>query len=1187
MRALLVGWLARQGRGSAAAAPATNICLGPLLYGSNGLSAPAAAVPWAAAETQPTVLSLLLSAEGLLPTAGAAAIRGLTWNSVWEQDRVVDPYAAIVACRDLRELRALVDREAAGWSRMGLYKPLCTAINRASKLGAMHGADTASCHSILRTLAAAYLPLVAGVPDGAKCTIPLHACAKAGYWSGGLAAALADKSSEGRQLLLGIDLPQLLEASAESLPHMTDTAAQACSNILLAYARLKQNNNALADHLTARLVEVRGEASPQELANALYALGELAVNVKHKPRPATLRRLFEAVTSRLSAPGKDRFTAQALSNRLLGCFNLGSVVSSLRQYALQLAEQLAQECQRRSFAGFNAQDFGNTAWALAKMGIPESGWYAAAMEAAARPGAMHGAVPQAWSNLWYALALVRHQPASGRLLKRTAEAAGELRQGADSQACANLLWALANLQLYDKRLVDALAGRLGELLGQDPKAVKGQELCNSLWALAVMGPDVLSRHSGLVGRAAAARGGATTAAVARATKLAEDTTDGKSLEDEVAATLQQLKAEGAIVSVQRRVVLEGLGRYAEALVERADGRRVAVETVIPADLLASGPHPRQLAGSTELRLRQLEREEGAGEVVRVPYWEWKAVKDEAGRRAYLRQLLGVGPANKDEVSDQAHANLWWSLSEAAKGAEGRQVLSSCDYTCVLGASAEGLLATRSLLPQTCSNILLACARLKWGNNALLTHLTACLAEARPRAECQALANSLYAIGELAEDVGHKPRAEDLRDLAEEVVQRLSGDDQGGRAAGQKEFKPQELTNMLLGCAKLVCTDPRFLRALVGADSLQPTVRTRGGAVEALAEECKRRRFSGFTAQGLANAAWALAKMGYDEQGLYAAAAEAAERPRAMQGAVPQAWSNLWYALALLRHRPASESRLLEQTAEAAGGLRQGAKAQHCANLLWALAILRLYDERLVDALAGRLGELLGQGPAQLKPQEISNSLSALRIAGPDVLSRHSGLVEGLLREMERRWVAGDDDAFSKAELPQLWYTQLELAHVGGGELQHILGAGEDQEGSLLRAAKAAAETHAVNRAAEQPSDLERQVASTLEQLQQQMGPGAIDSVQRRYVVEEVGRFVEILVELSGGRRVPVETVGRSDVYANAPHNCTPIGPLVLHSRLLEWQFGQGNVVQVPYWEWEAAKGGQLGYLSRRLGLGEA
>ncbi|KAG2497834.1 hypothetical protein HYH03_004104 [Edaphochlamys debaryana] len=558
----------------------------------------------------------------------------------------------------------------------------------------------------------------------------------------------------------------------------------------------------------------------------------------------------------------------------------------------------------------------------------------------------------------------------------------------------------------------------------------------------------------------------------------------------------------------------------------------------------------------------------------------------------LRRLNSEGWVLLGRSKENELSNLWWSLSEALKSAEGRQVLSSIDLPRLLEASAEGLLAMRVTRTQHCSNVLLACARLRYKNAALMHHLTARLVELGPEAKPQELANSLYALGELAEDVGHAPRPQDLQGLARAVADRLSQD-----AAA---FKPQELSNMLLGCAKLGYTAPSLLHSLVAAADgaaprmkpqhlanslyslalLQPSISAHGGAAEALAEECKRRRFSGFKPQELSNPAWALATMGYADQGWYAAVAEAAGRPGMMQGGTPQNWSNLWYALALVRHQPAS-GRLLERTAEAAGALRQGAKAQHCANLLWALANLRLYNERLVDALAGRLGELLGQDPKQLTGQGLCNSLWALAVMGPDVLSRHSGLVEGLLREAERRGAANGSNRLVAEDHRQLWYVHLELAHVGGGELQRILGAGTGRLGSLLGAAKAATEIQAGDDARE--SAMERQVASALERLAERLGPDTLVSVQRGCVVTGLGRAADVVVELAGGRRVAVEVDGPSHFLANRPRDPTAVdGPTELRNRQLGRVFGSGNVLSVPHWWWYNKGSGAQDDLLRQL-----
>ncbi|KAG2497913.1 hypothetical protein HYH03_004177 [Edaphochlamys debaryana] len=556
---------------------------------------------------------------------------------------------------------------------------------------------------------------------------------------------------------------------------------------------------------------------------------------------------------------------------------------------------------------------------------------------------------------------------------------------------------------------------------------------------------------------------------------------------------------------------------------------------------------------------------------RAGYWGPASADGKGGLAVALLQRLSADGCAlmRDEdqpPSDQDHANLWLALAAAPP-----DVQSRIDLRGLLDASVEGIYSLDSIATQACSNILLACSRLELEGFDRLTHqLTARLVEpgegttpARGAYE-QALANSLYALGELADDVGHKPKPEDLQRLAREVVARLSV------GPGKVSFTPQALSNMLYACAKLGYKDPALIRRLASAVASE-------GRAAAHSEP-----------QHLANSAWALAKMAYADQGAYAALVAAADRSQEMRATNPQNWSNLWYALALVRHRPAT-GRLLELTAQAAAGLRQSATPQHCANLLWALAILRLYDERLVDALTGRLVQLLGQASSQLNGQDVSNSLWALAVMGPDVLSRHSGLVKGLLRDAVRRWDAKGADPLTKENLRQLWQAQLELEAMGGDELQSILRAGEDREGSLLTAARAEAMVGVRRLASLPPFALDEEVVSTLEQLQQRMGPGAIVSVQRRFVVEEVGRFVEALVELADGRRVAVDTVDPIQAYANDPQRRTAIGPVELRLRQLGRVPSLAKVLSVPYWQWEEAKAGgeagQRAYLCRLLGLG--
>ncbi|PNH03580.1 hypothetical protein TSOC_010355 [Tetrabaena socialis] len=407
-----------------------------------------------------------------------------------------------------------------------------------------------------------------------------------------------------------------------------------------------------------------------------------------------------------------------------------------------------------------------------------------------------------------------------------------------------------------------------------------------------------------------------------------------------------------------------------------------------------------------------------------------------------------------QANGQDHGNVWWSLSEAPE-----EVIKTEHTEAVLDASGDrlqqmqaasskdtrkGLLAADLLQPQECANVLLACARLQRSPIALLHHMTACLA-AQPDATCQPVANSLYALGELFEDCGHMPRPQDLQRLAATAVERLAGKLQGTgrpeRDGGGDVFIPQHLSNILLGCAKLGYTNP---------DLLLP-----------LAAECKRRNFTSFNAQTLFNAVWALAKMGYNsDQAWFAAAVAAAVRPGVAQELKAQEWSNLWYGLVQVQHRP--NPAFLKSTLAASEVLRTQANGQECANLLWSLATLKVpYEPRLVDVLVGRLVELLPQN--EVNVQNLANSVWALAVMGPSVLFRQQRPVEALLREAVRRWDGADGGAgdgrassvtvFNLIDLAQLWRVQQELEHADGcGELAGIMASAR----GLLSAARRAA-----------------------------------------------------------------------------------------------------------------------------------
>ncbi|KXZ52956.1 hypothetical protein GPECTOR_8g33 [Gonium pectorale] len=602
-----------------------------------------------------------------------------------------------------------------------------------------------------------------------------------------------------------------------------------------------------------------------------------------------------------------------------------------------------------------------------------------------------------------------------------------------------------------------------------------------------------------------------------------------------------------------------------------------------------------------------------------------------GLAAALLTRLAAGDGELlQRASGREVSNLWWSLSSGAPV----ELLAAPAADTALRISGQRLLqlGPGELNAQDCSNVLIAAARLQRGPEALWAHMTACLAAAAPDADCQNLANCLYALGILAEDYGHTPRQQDLQRLEAEVATRLEGGAAGGPSSSCGGFKPQGISNMLWGLAKLRRADSPLLRPLAAAVchtaahfnpqalsnslwALAALQQPRGSEalIEAAAAECCRRGFLGFDHRAISNAAWALAKMPHSGpepypqwcQGWYEAAVQAAMQPGFVGAANAQAWSNLMYALGLVRHRP--PAALLTLAAESTK-LSTKANAQECANCLCSLAHLygrlelldggsRAAVEALVGVLAGRLQDLLLREAAGERPtvQSLCNSLRALAVMGTDALAPNGGLPRSLLDEVAQRWETEGRDGFKVEELTQLWQVQLELspdAVYSPGLQPEASGSGLLGCASLQQAMRNAVGSQQPSTAG---SEFQQQVLKALAALQQAGGEQpsgqrpAIASVQGEQWLPQLGRSVDAVVELEGGRRLVVEVDGPSHFLANGEHRRTKDGSTQLRDRQLERVFGRGNVLSVPYWEWDALRGGKAAqeeYLCRLLLLGQ-
>eukprot|EP00198_Chlamydomonas_reinhardtii_P001428 XP_001690764.1 predicted protein [Chlamydomonas reinhardtii] len=571
---------------------------------------------------------------------------------------------------------------------------------------------------IIAGLAAGYLRLVPRIRKAIECRIPLWAMAKAGISGKGkeaeLTAALLQRLVTDSRLLgaaTPMDLCLVLYALgklredwqhtgegwqpcvrllAEAMKGRLAAAvghgfnAQDVSNALWACAKLGYADADLLQRLAEAGAAVAKTMIPQDLSNILWALKALGcTGPAYQP---AVGALCEEALRRLRTPKEaEAFRPQHLSNILLALEGL-----QLGGKQAELLAAVATEDLRRGFSGYNDQDLTNSAWALAKMefGVgPEAPeeqrkWISAAVDAAkrrGRDGVMAGATPQAWSNLLYALALVRHQPPPALL---DAGAAAAILKSGNGQDCASVLYALAVLRLRHGELEAAVCGRLGALLKRDKQAVNHQCIATSLWGIAVPGGPLSAGMQQLaveVARDAAGRweeftatedlaqmwqaqqelGGEVAAALGSNGKLqaamdavvAARRDNSKPLPDDhkqLLAALRRLEQHGggatagglALESVQTGVVMSGVLAPLDAVVRLSDGRQVALELVGAVRFLSNRRRdPAAVNGSTAMRHRHVRREYGEGGVLMVPYWEWESLTSPEEQEAYLLRRL--------------------------------------------------------------------------------------------------------------------------------------------------------------------------------------------------------------------------------------------------------------------------------------------------------------------------------------------------------------------------------------------------------------------------------------------------------------------------------------------------------------------------------------------------------------------
>ncbi|KAG2423547.1 hypothetical protein HXX76_015190 [Chlamydomonas incerta] len=349
---------------------------------------------------------------------------------------VRDPADDMSVCRTLEELQGFLDRRLAVWSERQDVSTMSAAFNLCGKLDSARAgaAATASARAgVIAALAPAVLPLVPRIRNPGHCSIVLWALAKAGRDSSG-------GNGDG------------------------PVAAQ-----LLAPALLQR----LADPV------LLGAATPQNLVNALWALGKLREDPQQRgsgwdptssPHLATLAG---AVASRLSASVDHGFKPQEISNSLWACAKLGYCDSGhVSALAAVLLQRLADPVQ---LAEAKPQELVNALWALAKLREDQqqrgSGWDpTASPHLATLAGAVtllsaevgHGFNPQDASNSLWACAKLGYRD-SGVLLP-LAESAAALAQSMKAQELANSLWSLGALSCSEPEYSPAVKALCGEAL---------------------------------------------------------------------------------------------------------------------------------------------------------------------------------------------------------------------------------------------------------------------------------------------------------------------------------------------------------------------------------------------------------------------------------------------------------------------------------------------------------------------------------------------------------------------------------------------------------------------------------------------------------------------------------------------------------------------------------------------------
>jgi len=411
---------------------------------------------------------------------------------------------------------------------------------------------------------------------------------------------------------------------------------QALSNTAWAFATAGVLHTKLfkkiGDHIAG--LDSLDSFKPQELSNTAWAFATAGV-----PHPD----LFEKIGNHIAGLSSlDLFNSQALSNTAWAFATAGVLHPKLFK---QIGDHVAG---LGSLDSFDPQELSNTAWAFASAGVSHPELFKKIGDHVAGLGNLDSFNAQALSSTAWAYATAKWF--DRRLFEKLVTEATVTKDCFNEQEVANFLWACSTVSYTDERLFSTFAPVIASKLDE----CNGQEFANIAWAYSVANvPSQDLFNQGFIGACASNEEAFSDEGLAQlhqwqlwqqelesGIKLPQSLQErchnafisqGYSKSKLQGDVMDELKAAG--LDLDEKMLL-GSGYRIDALVKVGDGRRVAVEVDGPYHFIQ-----RLHTGSTTLKHRQVTMLDCI-EVVSVPHWEWRELKNSEMKQRYLHKKLG-------------------------------------------------------------------------------------------------------------------------------------------------------------------------------------------------------------------------------------------------------------------------------------------------------------------------------------------------------------------------------------------------------------------------------------------------------------------------------------------------------------------------------------------------------------------